>query len=69
MEKRPLVPIDLVIQEVKCRICKVTMAMMNPKDMAVYPVQVIRVMIGGTEILPSEEVERGYLYIHTKALR
>lgn len=69
MEKRPLVKVDLVIKAVKTRSHKITVAMMHPKDMPNYDMDMIRLMLGGTEIIPSEAVERGMLYFNSTQLR
>lgn len=69
MEKRPLISADLLIQAVKTRTHKVTVAMMNPKDVPNYDVDMIRLTLGGTDIIPSDQVERGMLYVSTQQLR
>lgn len=69
MEKRPLIKADLLIHAVKTKTHKVTIAMMNPKDIPNYDTDYIRILMGGTEIIPSDSVERGMLYVSTQQLR
>jgi hypothetical protein len=69
MKQPPLIQASLLIQAVKSRTHKVTLARINPQDIPSVDLTLIRMALGGAEILPSQDVERGYLYVTTKQLR
>lgn len=68
MEKRELIPADLLIHAIKSGANKVTLAMIHPDDVQRVSMVHLRILLG-CEILPQHDVERGYLYVNTKQLR
>jgi hypothetical protein len=69
MEKRPLIQASLLLHAIRTATHKVTMAMIHPQDAEQFNLAHLRALIGGVDILPSDSVERGMLYVSTKEIR